>query len=74
MVVRLSFNPSTHEADVDGSVSVPSQPGVQSKFQDSQGYTDKPCFKKRLSHENGRGRERREDKLELAMTVGRMLA
>ena len=30
--------------------------------------------KKRLSHENGRGRERREDRLELATTVGRMLA
>ena len=30
--------------------------------------------KKTLSHENGRGRERREDRLELVMTVGRMLA
>ena len=30
--------------------------------------------KKTLSHENGRGRERREDRLELATTVGRMLA
>ena len=29
---------------------------------------------KTLSHENGRGRERREDRLELATTVGRMLA
>ena len=43
----------------------------------SQGYTEKPCFKikkKTLSHENRRGRERREDRLELATTVGRMLA
>ena len=23
---------------------VPGQPGLQSKFQDSQGYTEKPCF------------------------------
>ena len=30
--------------------------------------------KKTVSRENGRGRERREDRLELAMTVGRMLA
>jgi hypothetical protein len=30
--------------------------------------------KKTVSHENGRGRERREDRLELATTVGRMLA
>ena len=29
---------------------------------------------KTVSQENGRGRERREDRLELAMTVGRMLA
>ena len=75
--MRFSFNASTHEAEVDGSVCVPSQPGVQSKFQDSQGYTEKPCFKikkKTLSHENRRGRERREDSLELVMTVGRMLA
>jgi hypothetical protein len=25
---------------------VPGQPGLQSEFQDSQGYTEKPCFKK----------------------------
>ena len=30
--------------------------------------------KKTVSRENGRGRERREDRLELATTVGRMLA
>jgi hypothetical protein len=30
--------------------------------------------KKTLSHENGRGMERREDSMELAMIVGRMLA
>jgi hypothetical protein len=25
---------------------VPGQPGLQSEFQDSQGYTEKPCLKK----------------------------
>jgi hypothetical protein len=25
---------------------VQGQPGLQSEFQDSQGYTDKPCLKK----------------------------
>ena len=30
--------------------------------------------KKTVSHENRRGRKRRKDRLELAMTVGRMLA
>jgi hypothetical protein len=26
---------------------VPGQPGLQSEFQDSQGYTKKPCLKKK---------------------------
>jgi hypothetical protein len=26
---------------------VPGQPGLQSEFQDSQGYTEKPCLKKK---------------------------
>ena len=46
---------------------VPGQPGLhrESLFQKK---------KKTMSRENGRGRERREDRLELAMAVGRMLA
>jgi hypothetical protein len=31
------------EAEVGGFLS---QPGLQSKFQDSQGYTEKPCLEK----------------------------
>jgi hypothetical protein len=38
--VICAFNPSTQEAEAGGS---PSQPVIQSEFQDSQGYT-KPCF------------------------------
>jgi hypothetical protein len=34
-VVAHAFNPGTR-----------SQPGLQSKFQDSQGYTEKPCLEK----------------------------
>ena len=42
----------------------------QREFQDSQGYTEK-----RLCHmKTGGGRERREDSMEVAMIVGRMLA
>ena len=41
----------------------------QREFQDSQGYTEK-----RLCHMKKGGGERREDRLELATTVGRMLA
>ena len=42
----------------------------------SEGFSGQPGLQreKTLSHENGRGRERREDRLELAMNVGRMLA
>jgi hypothetical protein len=28
---------------------VPGQPGLQSEFQDSQGYTEKPCLKKQTN-------------------------
>jgi hypothetical protein len=45
MVVH-TFNPSTQEA-VAVDFWVPGQPGLQSEFQDSQGYTEKPCLKPR---------------------------
>jgi hypothetical protein len=51
-VVAHAFNPSTWEAEAGGFLFwVRGQPGLQSKFQDSQGYTEKPCLeekKKRL--------------------------
>jgi hypothetical protein len=40
-VVAHAFNPSTREADF----WVWGQPGLQSEFQDSQSYTEKPCLK-----------------------------
>ena len=40
------FNPSTQEPEKDGSLWVWGQPGLQSDLQNSQGYTEKPCFKK----------------------------
>jgi hypothetical protein len=42
-MVVYAFNPSTREAEAGG---VRGQPGLQSEFQDSQGYTEKPCLKK----------------------------
>jgi hypothetical protein len=39
------FNPSTREAEAGGFLWVRSQPGLQSEYQDSQGYTEKPCLK-----------------------------
>jgi hypothetical protein len=42
-VVAYSFNPSTRDAEAG---RVQGQPGLQSEFQDSQGYTEKPCLGK----------------------------
>jgi hypothetical protein len=44
-VVAHAFNPSTRETEADRFLSSrPAQPGLQSEFQDSQGYTEKPCL------------------------------
>jgi hypothetical protein len=42
--VAHAFNPSTREAEAGRFLS--SRPGLQSEFQNSQGYTEKPCLKK----------------------------
>ena len=44
-VVTHAFNPSTWEAKAGRFLSL-GKPGLQSEFQDSQGYTEKPCLKK----------------------------
>jgi hypothetical protein len=44
-VVAHAFNPSTWEAGAGEFLSL-RQPGLQSEFQDSQGYTEKPCLEK----------------------------
>jgi hypothetical protein len=43
-VVTHAFNPSTWEAKAGRFLS--SRSGLQSEFQDSQGYTEKPCLEK----------------------------
>jgi hypothetical protein len=45
-VVVITFNPSTWEEEAGGSLEVQGQPGLQREFQDSQGYTEKPCLEK----------------------------
>ena len=40
-VVAHTFNPSTQEAEAGGPPWVRGQPGLQSQFQDSQGYTQR---------------------------------
>jgi hypothetical protein len=45
-MVAHTFNLSIQEAEAEGSLWVPGQPGLQSEFQNYQGYTKKPCLKK----------------------------
>jgi hypothetical protein len=43
--VAHDFNPSTRRQR-QADFWVQGQPGLQSEFQDSQGYTEKPCLEK----------------------------
>jgi hypothetical protein len=43
-VVVHAFNPSTWEAEAGRFLS--SKPAWSTEFQDSQGYTEKPCLEK----------------------------
>jgi hypothetical protein len=44
-VVAYAFDPSTWEAEAEAAdFWVRGQPGLQSEFQDSQGYTEKLCL------------------------------
>jgi hypothetical protein len=45
VVVALAFNPSTWEAEAGGFLNL--RPAWSTEFQDSQGYTEKPCVKKK---------------------------
>jgi hypothetical protein len=46
-MVAHAFNPSTWDAEAGGFLSLrPAWNMEQSKFQDSQGDTEKPCLKK----------------------------
>jgi hypothetical protein len=42
-----AFSPSTQEAGASTSLWVQGQPGLQGKFQDSQGYIEKLYLKKK---------------------------
>ena len=47
MVVVHAFNSITQEAETSKSPKVQGQPDLQSKFQDSQGYMEECCLKKK---------------------------
>ena len=46
-----AFNPSTREAEAGGFL-IRCQAGLQSEFQDSQGYIEKPCLEKQKQKQN----------------------
>jgi hypothetical protein len=50
VVVTHAFNPSTREAKTSGSLELES--GLQSKFWDSQDYTEKPCLGNKKTKQN----------------------
>jgi len=52
-VVAHAFNPSTWEAEAGGFLS---PAGLQSEFQDSQGYTEKSCLQKKPKNNNNKKR------------------
>jgi hypothetical protein len=63
-VVAHAFNPSTREAEAGGFLS--SRPAWSTEFQNSQGYTEKPCLKKKKKkkeREREREKERKEESL-----------
>ena len=56
-----TFSPSTQEAEAGGFLSS-SQPGLQSEFQDSQGYTEKPCLKKNKKTQRNKTKQKQTNK------------
>jgi hypothetical protein len=46
VVVAHAFNPTTQETEAGRFLSLRANSGLQSEFQDSQGYTEKPCLEK----------------------------
>ena len=46
-MVGHTFNFSTHDADAGRSLWVQGQPGLNSEFQDSQGYGERLCLKEK---------------------------
>jgi hypothetical protein len=59
--VAHAFNPSSWEAEAGRFLS--SRPAwLQSEFQDSQGYTEKPCLKKKTKPKKKKKERKKEIK------------
>jgi hypothetical protein len=59
--VAHAFNPKTWEAEAGGSEFEASL-GLQSEFQDSQGYTEKPRLEKTKKKKKGKRKKKIESK------------
>jgi hypothetical protein len=42
----LEYFNKTQNCKILANINIRGQPGLQSEFQDSQGYTEKPCLEK----------------------------
>jgi hypothetical protein len=47
------------------SLKVPGQPGLQNKFQENQGYTEKPCSRKLKTKQNKQTYEKKKQRQQL---------
>jgi hypothetical protein len=60
VVVAHAFNTSIWEAEAGGFLSL--RPGLQSEFQDSQGYTEKPCLKNKTKQNKTKQNKTKQNK------------
>ena len=61
LTAKVTFNPSTREAEAGGSLRAGGQAGLQSEFQDrQQGYPEKPCLEKPKRKKEGRKKKKTE--------------
>jgi hypothetical protein len=61
-VVAHTFNLSTWEAEAGGFVSLRPAWSTKSEFQDSQGYTKKPCLKPNNNNNNNNKQTKNKNK------------
>ena len=52
------------EAEAGGFLWVPGQPGLKSEFQDSHGYTEKPCLQKTKQNKTKQNKTRNKQQKE----------
>jgi hypothetical protein len=60
-MVALAFNPRTREAR-QADFWVRGKPGLQGEFQDSQGYTEKPCLEKQNKTKQNKTKQRKKER------------